>query len=122
MTRDDDRMAVYSSNGPTWYDGLVKPDVVAPGHFLASEAAPNSSLFKTYPTLRKKGKSGKDFMQLSGTSMSAGVVSGVVARAEAGERRPHAEPREGGAAVHRDPDARTKAARCTARCARAPAK
>ncbi len=50
-----------------------------PGHFLASESSPNSSLFKTYPTLRKKGKSGKEFMQLSGTSMSAAVVSGVVA-------------------------------------------
>ena len=72
VTRDDDRMAAYSSNGPTWYDGLVKPDVVAPGHFLASEAAPSSALFKTYPALRKEGKSGKHFMQLSGTSMSAG--------------------------------------------------
>jgi len=79
VTRDDDRIAVYSSNGPTWFDGLVKPDFVAPGHFLASEASPNSSLFKTYPTLRKKGKSGKEFLQLSGTSMSAAVVSGVVA-------------------------------------------
>ncbi len=79
VSRVDDRMAAYSSNGPTWYDGLVKPDFVAPGHFLASESAPNSSLFKTYPTLRKKSKSGKEFMQLSGTSMSAAVVSGVVA-------------------------------------------
>jgi serine protease AprX len=72
-------MAAYSSNGPTWYDGLVKPDVVAPGHFLGSEAAPNSSLYKTYRSLREKGKGGKDFMKLSGTSMSAGVVTGVVA-------------------------------------------
>ena len=79
VTRDDDAWRVYSSSGPTWYDGLVKPDVVAPGHFLASEAAPRSSLFKTYPSLRKKGKSGKDFMQLSGTSMAAGVATGVVA-------------------------------------------
>ena len=46
ITRDDDKIAAYSSNGPTWYDGLVKPDFVAPGHFLASEAAPRSSLFK----------------------------------------------------------------------------
>ena len=57
MTRDDDRMAAYSSNGPTWYDGLVKPDVVAPGHFLGSEAAPNSALFKTYPSLRARAAS-----------------------------------------------------------------
>ena len=66
VTRDDDRMAPYSSNGPTWYDGLVKPDVVAPGHMLASEAAPRSALFKTYPTLHTKGQSGKDFMNAVG--------------------------------------------------------
>ncbi|HEX6163526.1 MAG TPA: S8 family peptidase, partial [Vicinamibacterales bacterium] len=79
VTRDDDKLAPYSSNGPTWYDGLVKPDVVAPGHMLASEAAPRSSLFKNYPTLHKKGPSGKEFETLSGTSMSAAVVTGVVA-------------------------------------------
>ena len=38
----DDKLAPYSSSGPTWYDGLVKPDVVAPGHMLASESAPRS--------------------------------------------------------------------------------
>jgi subtilisin family serine protease len=36
-------------------------------------------LFKTYPSLRSKAPGGKDFMRLSGTSMSAGVVSGIVA-------------------------------------------
>ncbi|MEO7156632.1 MAG: S8 family serine peptidase, partial [Vicinamibacterales bacterium] len=34
ISRTDDRMAAYSSNGPTWYDGLIKPDFVAPGHLL----------------------------------------------------------------------------------------
>ena len=86
MTRDDDRMAVYSSNGPTWYDGLVKPDFVAPGHFLASEAAPNSSLFKTYPTLRKKGKSGKDFMHAVGHQHVGRGRQRRGCGAEAGER------------------------------------
>ena len=75
----DDRMAVYSSRGPTWFDGLAKPDVVAPGHFLASEAAPTSSLFMTYPRLRQRGKAGKRYMRLSGTSMAAAVTTGVVA-------------------------------------------
>ena len=60
VTRDDDRVAPYSSAGPTWYDGLVKPDFVAPGHMLVSEAAPNSALYQTYPTLRKKGKEGRE--------------------------------------------------------------
>ena len=39
-TRTDDRVAPYSSRGPTWYDGFAKPDVVAPGHKLTSDAAP----------------------------------------------------------------------------------
>ena len=79
VTRRDDRMAVYSSSGPTWYDGLVKPDVVAPGQFLASESSPASLLAKTYPKLLTRGKSGKKFLQLSGTSMAAGVTTSVVA-------------------------------------------
>ncbi len=87
IDRTDDRMAPYSSNGPTWYDGLVKPDFVAPGHMLASEASPKSSLFLTYPALQKKGKDGKTFLQLSGTSMSAAVVSGVVAGLKQADRR-----------------------------------
>ena len=38
-TRDDDVVAPYSSKGPTWYDALAKPDAVAPGHRLVSDAA-----------------------------------------------------------------------------------
>ena len=30
--RTDDVIADYSSRGPTWFDGFVKPDIVAPGH------------------------------------------------------------------------------------------
>ena len=41
--------ADYSSRGPTWYDGLAKPDVVAPGHQLLAELAPGSALANTYP-------------------------------------------------------------------------
>jgi len=106
VTRDDDRMAVYSSNGPTWYDGLVKPDFVAPGHLLASEVAPNSWLFKTYAELRTM-------------ALRQGVHAAVGhqhvgwcgqrrrRRAEAaGGGQPDAEPGEGGPAVHRDSDAR----------------
>ncbi len=69
----------YSSRGPSWYDGYAKPDVVAPGHALVSEAAPGSALVETYPNLRQTGDSGKTFLRLSGTSMAAGVTSGVVA-------------------------------------------
>src|SRR5436190_12414747 len=36
VTHSDDDVPAYSSRGPTWYDGLVKPDVVAPGHSMNS--------------------------------------------------------------------------------------
>ena len=78
VTRDDDRVAPYSSSGPTWYQGLAKPDFVAPGHWLGAEVAPGSSLYETYPQFRTSGPSGKTFMQLSGTSMAAAVATGVV--------------------------------------------
>ncbi len=79
VSRGDDRVTAYSSRGPTWYDGYAKPDVVAPGHYLTSEASPWSGLFVGYPSLRKKGPSGKALLTLSGTSMSAAVTTGVVA-------------------------------------------
>src|SRR5207237_275668 len=74
VTRADDRVAPYSSRGPSWYDGFAKPNVVVPGDNLISIAAVNS-------TLRKKGESKGnkgDYMRLSGTSMAAAVTSGFV--------------------------------------------
>ena len=75
VARGDDRMATYSSRGPTWYDGMAKPDVVATGSQLASNAARKGTLYANYPALVV----GSDYIKLSGTSMAAGVVSGVVA-------------------------------------------
>ena len=37
-TRGDDRVADYSSRGPTWYDGFAKPDSGRPGQALARSA------------------------------------------------------------------------------------
>ena len=34
--RDDDRISVFSSRGPTWHDGFAKPGVAAPGQSLVS--------------------------------------------------------------------------------------
>ena len=48
-TRDDDTVAPYSSRGPTWHDGLVKPDLVAPGHQLVADVPRNSYLYQEYP-------------------------------------------------------------------------
>ena len=80
MTRVDDRIPGYSSRGPTYFDGFAKPDVVAPGHRLVSDIAKTSTLYASYPALRVFGTFDWDYMTLSGTSMSTGVVSGVVAQ------------------------------------------
>ncbi len=77
-SRGDDVVAWYSSRGPTWYDGFQKPDLVAPGSKLVSNASTTSTLYKTYPG-GVVTTFDKPFLRLSGTSMSAGVVSGVVA-------------------------------------------
>ena len=76
MTRGDDRIPDYSSSGPTWIDGFVKPDVVSPGHNIVAKAAKNGYLYRTYPQL--KADDG-DYMLLSGTSMAAAVTTGSIA-------------------------------------------
>jgi serine protease AprX len=78
---EDDFVAAYSSRGPTWYDGHAKPDVVAPGHNLVSDAAVDSTLYVQHPERRiaLSGSERARFFRMSGTSMAAGVTSGVVA-------------------------------------------
>jgi serine protease AprX len=77
-TRTDDRLADYSSRGPSWYDGIAKPDILAPGQALVSNDAIGSTLEKLYPSLVLKSGKAK-YMRLSGSSMATGVVSGLVA-------------------------------------------
>jgi serine protease AprX len=77
---DDDLIANYSSRGPTWYDGFAKPDFAAPGQNIVAPAAPDSYLATSYPSLLVNDSYGvKSYMTLSGTSMAAGVESGLVA-------------------------------------------
>jgi subtilisin family serine protease len=78
-TPTDDTVAEYSSRGPTWYDAFVKPDLVAPGHRLLSAADASQHLYSTLPTLRGPSYDGHASLRLSGTSMSAAVVTGTVA-------------------------------------------
>ena len=40
ISREDDSIPGYSSRGPTWYDGLAKPDLVAPGHAIVAPPHP----------------------------------------------------------------------------------
>ena len=75
----DDTVTTYSSRGPTRYDMLLKPDVVAPGNKIVSLEAYGSYLATTYPSLRVAGSGTNAFRQMSGTSMAAAMVSGGAA-------------------------------------------
>ena len=77
--RSDDTVAAYSSKGPTRYDLIVKPDLAAPGSHIASAEAADSLLAAKYPDHHVSGRGATAAMQLSGTSMAAGVISGAVA-------------------------------------------
>jgi serine protease AprX len=79
VTRSDDAVPAYSSRGPTWYTALPKPDVVAPGQNLISDAAPGSTLFLELPANQVADKGVAKYFKLSGTSMSTAVTSGLVA-------------------------------------------
>src|SRR5438309_4213930 len=105
-TRSDDTIASYSSKGPTAYDFVVKPDIVAPGNQVISSLAPNASLLSSptnvylseyaTPTTTTTSSGGNNknnrkntlstvatntistsYMRLSGTSMATPVVSGA---------------------------------------------
>jgi subtilisin family serine protease len=77
--RSDDTVATYSSRGPTRFDMGVKPDVAAPGNKLISLEAAGAYLPDKYSSLHKAGWGTNAYMQLSGTSMAAPIVSGGVA-------------------------------------------
>jgi serine protease AprX len=73
-------MTSYTSKGPTTYDHVVKPDIMAPGNNIVSLAAPGATLEANYPAQLVTGNDGNpDYFTLSGTSMATPVVSGAVA-------------------------------------------
>src|SRR4051794_19362466 len=77
--RSDDLMATYSSRGPTLIDGVLKPEVVAPGNRIVAAAAAGSYLAATYPERVVEGAGAYGYIELSGTSMATAVVSGAAA-------------------------------------------
>src|SRR5207245_10061590 len=93
--RSDDRVAPYSSRGPTLshstdpltgvvtYDDLIKPDLVAPGHRIISLERDKNLIVTVFPALHVDTGNNVNkesrYMILYGTSMSAGVVSGAAA-------------------------------------------
>jgi serine protease AprX len=80
-TLADDAIASWSSQGPTAIDGLAKPDVVAPGRKIVSLRSPGSTLDLQLPDRAVAGLDplAPAYFRLSGTSMAAPTVTGVVA-------------------------------------------
>ena len=80
--RADDTIAAFTSRGPTALDYRAKPDLVAPGMGIESLSDPDSSLYSTAAAYLLPGTTttpALPYLSLSGTSMSAPVVSGTVA-------------------------------------------
>jgi serine protease AprX len=80
VARNDDYVPSFSSRGPTWYDGLAKPDVIAPGVNLYSDASPGSTLVNSKaPVFQQETVDGVKLVDLGGSSMAAAVATGVLA-------------------------------------------
>ena len=88
--RADDRIATYSSRGPSRLDLVLKPDIIAPGNRVISTYSYDSTLFR-YNAANNNGLPAQfymkttwngystDYFRLSGTSMAAPVVAGAAA-------------------------------------------
>lgn len=77
---NDDRVSDASSRGPTRFDLLAKPDLVAPGVNIVSLAAPGSRLFNELEHLHVLDASGSPlYLMLSGTSMASPAVAAAAA-------------------------------------------
>ncbi|MDX6480396.1 MAG: serine protease AprX [Gaiellaceae bacterium] len=70
----DDTAAPFSAWGYT-YDGFAKPDIAAPGRYMAGPVPVSSTL----ATTRSSSLVASNYIQLSGTSFAAPVISGAAA-------------------------------------------
>ncbi len=71
---DDDRLASFSSTGPT-LEGFVKPEVVAPGGHILGTMGWYTTIGENHPEYRVS----YPYYSMSGTSQAAAVTTGVVA-------------------------------------------
>ena len=88
--RANDKIATYSSRGPSRLDLVMKPDIIAAGNKVISLDAGSSALNNyaggsndipqsLYQYVDKTTAVSKDYFQLSGTSMASPVVAGAAA-------------------------------------------
>lgn len=86
--RGDDLIASYSSKGPTLFDHVVKPDIVAPGNRVISlldaqayleSAFPQNEVPLSYYQETSSTRVSTNYYTLSGTSMATAVVTGAAA-------------------------------------------
>ncbi len=71
----DDKLASFSSTGPT-FEGFVKPELVSPGGHIAASMSSSSYLANIDPDSMKLLQ---QMFTMSGTSQATAVASGVVA-------------------------------------------
>jgi serine protease AprX len=71
----DDRLASFSSAGPT-YEGFIKPEIISPGGHMVASMSSQSYLANIDPGSMAPTA---EMFTMSGTSMAAAVTTGVVA-------------------------------------------
>ncbi len=64
--RSDDTLASYSSRGPTRFDLVIKPDVVAPGSHIVSAEAAGAALAAAHPERHVGGSGSNAYMRVVG--------------------------------------------------------
>ena len=82
VDRSDDTIARFTSRGPTAVDRRAKPDLLAPGVGIESLSNPDSALYSSSPSALLPGTRPTTYLpylSMTGTSMSAPVVSGTIA-------------------------------------------
>jgi serine protease AprX len=85
--RADDLIASYSSKGPTLFDHVVKPDILAPGNYVISTMPASNATLVTSKNVIQMGSyktnggtaASSAYFVLNGTSMATPVVSAAAA-------------------------------------------